>query len=174
MTKTRSPQKGITLLELLVCLSIILIIISLGIPQFMRTLAYFESRSTQQSLLTYIASARAHALYLQEVVTLCPLAEDQSCSNDWNKPLTTFSDLNSNAVLDNTEEIISIWDGKNSLVNMSWTQSRRYIRFRPNGFTTATTGSLRYCSSNYFEDYDFRIVVARTGRTRVDRRDHGC
>ena len=169
-----STQKGLSLLEMMLCLSILLITISYATPQLMRLVAYFDSRSTQQSLLTYIASARAEALYKQRIVTLCPLADDQKCSSDWNRPLVYFFDDNTNAELDPSEEPITLWASRKEIVNMSWTLNRRYIRFRPNGSTTATTGSLRYCNPIYQGEYSFRLVIARTGRTRVDPRDHGC
>ena len=174
MVNSSHAHLGITLIELLVSLSITLIIISYGTPQLMRTLAYFESRSEQQSLLTFIATARSHALYQQQIITLCPLTDELVCSTDWNGLLTFFTDANGNAQLDTSEEAIATWQSRATFANLSWTLSRRYMRFRPNGSTTALTGSLRYCTSNYLKQFSFRLVIARTGRTRVDRQTHGC
>lgn len=174
MVNSSRTHLGITLIELLVSLSIFLIIASYGIPQLMRTLAYFESRSEQQSLLTFVASARSHALYQQQIVTLCPLTDQLDCSTNWNEPLTFFTDLNENAKLDASEQRIATWQTRVTFASLSWTRTRRYMRFRPNGSTTALTGSLRYCNINYANHFSFRLVIARTGRTRVDRETHGC
>lgn len=174
MVNSSRTRLGITLIELLISLSILLIIISYGSPQLMRTVAYFESRSEQQSLLTFIATARSHALYQQQVITLCPLTSEGTCSNNWNSVLTAFTDTNANAQLDALEEPIAIWQTKTKFANLSWPQTRRYMRFRPNGSTTALTGSLRYCNPMHSNRFSFRLVIARTGRTRIDRETHGC
>lgn len=174
MPKYATSSGGATLVEALLSLSLLIIISSYAIPQIAQLKAYFESRSVQQSLLTYLSSARSRALYHQEIITVCPLADNISCTSDWNTSLSIFVDSNSNAILDADEFLISNWNGKGESVNLTWILNRAYIRFRPNGSTTATTGSLRYCYPSMFNKFDFRLVIARTGRIRVDRNEPGC
>ena len=167
-------EKGATLLEICVCLSILITLNSLAVPQLQNLKLYFDSRTTQKSLLTLASSARARALHRQQIVTLCPVTESGTCSAEWNKQLSVFVDSNSNAILDPNEELLVVWNDLPDSADLSWTLDRRYIRFRPNGATSATTGSLRYCLEDKNSPHNFRIVVARTGRTRVDRAQHGC
>lgn len=167
-------ESGITLLESLLSIAVLILITSFAVPQLARTLAYIESLSTQQSLLTFIGSARAWALHRQQIVTLCPLSDDGVCTANWKQQLSAFEDINSNSIREPNEQLIFHWDKLGNRANLSWTLDRRQIRFRPNGSTTATTGSLRYCTFSEESLYSFRLVIARTGRTRVDRTDHGC
>lgn len=174
MSRSKKAQTGATLIEILLCISIIVILNSFAVPQMQKLKAYYDSRSTQKSLSSLVTSARARALYRQQIVTLCPMSESDSCHSDWNSELAVFTDHNSNATLDADEEIFSIWNQMPAQATLSWTLDRRYIRFRPNGATSATTGSLRYCETDLESQNNFRIVLARTGRTRIDRDDHGC
>lgn len=174
MPKLIKYESGATLLEICVCLSIIIILNSFALPQLQNLKIYFDSRATQKSLLSLIGSARSIALYQDQIVTLCPIAESGTCSSEWNESLSIFVDKNSNAILDPDEEVLTIWNERQKYIELSWTLDRRYIRFRPNGSTTATTGSLRYCLRDTTNSNNFRIVIARTGRTRVDRKSHGC
>lgn len=167
-------SSGASLLEVLLCLTILALLNSFAIPQLQNYKMYFDSRATQKSLQALLATARARALYRQQIVTLCPLNNSTSCSSQWETKLSVFIDSNSNAVLDPDEEEILVWDEIQEYASFSWTLDRRYIRFRPNGSTTATTGSLRYCLIDKDSPNNFRIVIARTGRTRVDHKSHGC
>lgn len=174
MPKLLKLERGATLLEICVCLSIIIILNSFALPQLRDFKIYYDSLATQKSLLSLIGSSRAIALYQDQIVTICPISEAKSCSSEWNQPISVFVDENSNATLDLDEEVLTIWDERQDYVDLNWTLDRRYIRFRPNGSTTATTGSLRYCLRDNNNSNNFRIVISRTGRTRVDRKSHGC
>jgi|SaaInl5LU_22_DNA_1037371.scaffolds.fasta_scaffold04192_6 type IV fimbrial biogenesis protein FimT len=174
MPKFLKNERGATLLEICLCLSLIIILNGVAPPQLQNFKSYFDSRSTQKSLLSFLGLARSRALHRQQIVTLCPLAEGSRCIGQWSEQLAIFVDQNSNAVRDANEELLSTWQELPSQANLTWTLDRRYIRFRPNGTTSATTGSLRYCLSDRDSTHNFRIVVARTGRTRVDRNSHGC
>lgn len=170
------PEKsaGISLLEVCLCLILLVILNSIALPQMQNMKLYFDSRGTQKSLQGFLSAARARALHRQQVVTLCPLSDGLKCTPSWSGKLSFFEDKNSNAILDGDESLIADWDAMPPSASLSWTLNRRYIRFRPNGSTTATTGSLRYCLTEKDSPYNFRIVVARTGRSRVDHSSHGC
>lgn len=174
MPKLLEFERGATLLEVCVCLCLIIILNNFAIPQLQNLKLYFDSRATQKSLLNLLSTTRSRALYRQQVVTLCPLTGTGPCTSEWNQQLRIFVDSNSNAILDADEETLVIWDQLQKYAQLSWTLDRRYIRFRPNGATSATTGSLRYCLADKNSRNNFRLVVARTGRVRVDRETHGC
>ncbi len=170
------PRKsaGISLLDVCLCLSLLIVLNSFAAPQLQKLKLYFDSRGTQKSLQTFLSTARARALHRQQIITLCPLTDGTNCSAEWSGKLAFFEDKNSNAILDSDENLIANWDAMPVNASLSWTQNRRFIRFRPNGSTTATTGSLRYCLPEEDSAFNFRIVLARTGRIRVDHSSPGC
>jgi len=166
-------QAGISMLELLITTSIFISLTAMAAPGCSALLLHLRAHSTQQSLMTLIGQARSEALHLNRPTTICPLAANNICSTDWNKPLTLFVDDNRNAQFENGEIALRVWDEIEGPVYLYWVRGRSFLRFLPNGSTTATTGSLRYCVIGY-DRADFRIVIARTGRSRVDKHDPQC
>ena len=173
MKRTTRRQSGVSMLELLITTSIFISLAATAAPGCAALLLHFRSISTQQSLLTLIGQARSEALHLNRPTTICPLAANNICSTDWNEPLTLFVDDNRNAQFENGEILLRVWDELEGPVFLNWLRGRSFLRFLPNGSTTATTGSLRYCVLGY-ENENFRIVIARTGRSRADRLDPRC
>lgn len=163
----RKSQRGFTLIELLLMIGLIILIASLASAALADITARLRARSTGSSLEEFIQLARNEALFRQQIVTLCPLNAGQ-CSNNWRNELVQFSDSNANAKLDGSEEVIRYWNRPRGNAEISWRNRGRYIRFRPNGSTTALTGSLRYCAEYKPEINSFRVVIARTGRSRIE------
>lgn len=166
-------EGGITLLELLAVLTIQILLFSLAIPGLGQLYVQAESRSAEVRMMSMLGTARSQALDLGWPATLCPLDASRACGTDWNRALTLFIDQNANARRDSQEEILRYWEPDWGAAWLAWTRNRKAIIYRPNGSTTASTGSLRYCSL-VAEKFSFRLVVARTGRYRLDRRNPGC
>ncbi len=86
MITTLNSQKGLTLLELLIVLSIVSILLSTGVPSFRN--AVMDSRMVDGSnaFASSISAARSSAIRFQRQVTICPIDDYEaallSCSND--------------------------------------------------------------------------------------------
>lgn len=165
--------RGFTLLELLITLSIMAIITALALPAMGSMIESSRSRAVRQQLQSFLGEARSQALSTSRIVTVCHLAENSECSDDLAFPLTMFADFDRNAELGEEEEILKTLDfSLPQDSSIKWNRNG-YIRFWPSGGTGALTGSITYC--HFYDDkYEFRVVIARTGRVRVDFDETRC
>lgn len=171
----RHTCKGLTLLEALVALVIASILAGIGLSTLPELVMRNRISTSIQTLNSAMRLARNEAILRNQAVTLCPLNSASGCYENWNKKLTMFEDSNSNATLDAEENIIREFDPLHPLIEVRWRQRQHYIRFRPNGaIGSALTGTLRLCTTNYPDQLDAAIVVARTGRTRIKKGQVGC
>lgn len=166
-------QSGFTLIELILVLAITAILAGLASPAISSWVATARAKAAQQQISSLLSDARYRALSRAEILTVCRLEAGQ-CSGDFGFPLSTFVDLNRDAILDADESLlreVTVEIPEKARVN--WNRKGGYLRFWPNGGTGALTGSVTYCDTESPEN-DFRIVVARTGRLRIDKEDSRC
>ena len=169
----RHGNMGFTLLELLIVLTIISILATLATPALGEWVENSRAKSTRQKLQVGLAEARNTAIDGSQVVTLCHLLPSGECSIDLGFPISLYEDRNRNAVLDADEHLIRVIDVDiPSNISLKWNHGR-FVRFWPSGGAGATTGSLSYCH-DWKTGNDFRIVIARTGRTRLDKKVTRC
>lgn len=163
---------GFSLIDLMVTILIMALLSTMAIPAMSSWIDSVRARSAQKKFYSMATEARSIALRQSQITTLCNLQADE-CAYEFDLPVTLFVDSDSDAELDFDEEIIRIVDLKlPEKINIRWNRSR-YMRFWPSGGTGALNGSLSYCD---LEDTgnDFRVVVSRTGRVRIDTQDSYC
>lgn len=93
MSGSRS-QRGFTLIEMVVAMSILAILVSLAVPSFRGMMIRNRAVSTANALLQLIITARSEAVKLQTNVTLCKTADGESCTTagGWDQGILTFVD----------------------------------------------------------------------------------
>lgn len=166
-------QFGLTLIELILVLAITAILAGLASPAISSWVDTARSKAVRQQISSLLSDARYRALSRAEILTICRLEAGQ-CSSDFGFPLSTFVDLDKDAVLDVDEALLSEVTARiPEKARINWNRKGGYLRFWPNGGTGALTGSVTYCDSETPKN-DFRVVVARTGRLRIEKEDTGC
>jgi len=159
--------KGFTLVELLTTLAILGILVSVGIPALAQWVNQNKISTYQHTLLHIINYARAQGISQQATVTLCP-GIDQ-CQRAWGADIIIFSDLDSNGVLEDTDQLLKKVSLGEMNGNLDWRSFRRknYLQFNSEGLTRALNGTFHYCHSPTISDYNFAIALSRTGRARI-------
>lgn len=166
-------QPGFTLIELILVLAITAILAGLASPAISSWVDTARAKAVRQQISSLLSDARYRALSRAEVLTICRLEAGQ-CTSDFGFPLSIFVDLNRDAILDADEVLLrEVTAEIPEKARISWNRKGGYMRFWPNGGTGALTGSVTYCDSETPKN-DFRIVVARTGRLRIEKEDTGC
>jgi type IV fimbrial biogenesis protein FimT len=172
----RHIQKGFTLIELFIALSVAAILLTLAMPSF-STLTMNKRITTQTNdFIVSLALARAEALKRVRRVTVCPSANGSSCagSADWEQGWIVFANLDDDATVDSGEVILqahSALDGGNTLRGSANVAS--YISFLSSGSARLIggafqSGTLVLCDERGAGDHARAINLSVTGRSRVE------
>lgn len=164
--------KGMTLTEIIITLSIMLILITIAVPPISASYQYYRAdkaiRQIQQGLLL----ARNYAVSYQIPVTVCPSIHSQ-CSNNWQNSIIIFTDINKTNKVDNNEKVIQKIDHTFSEDTISF--NRNYVRFQADGSAAGSNGTLIYCPSTKDSDYSKALIINRSGRVRLSEKSNiGC
>ena len=135
---------GVSLIELLTVISIVIIMASIA-ANFQSLIINQRVSSDQHRLRQLIATARQEAIRSNTNVVLCPLV-NTLCVSDWNNTIFAFTDDNGNEKLDNHERIIYQWPSDERSVTLRW-NNRRYLRFKAIGLNK-DPGSFTLCPGN--------------------------
>jgi prepilin-type N-terminal cleavage/methylation domain-containing protein len=154
---------GFTLVELLVGIAIIGILMLLAMPALSEFTVKLRVDSELSSLQRLTLIARNHAISTGQNVTLCPLADNNNCVNNWQNELSVFTDANSNRIFESNlgEELIQT----KTLVNTNDTlifNGGSSLRYRPDGSLTPN-GTFKFCPANFVQ-LSRGLTVSRGGR----------
>jgi len=167
MFKISIKLNGFTLIEILVAMAIVIALSSIALPSFADLLIKIRVDNEISSLNRLIFVARNTAINNSKNVTLCPLDDENTCNNSWNKVLSVFVDSNNNKIFEplEGETLISV---KSAIVDNDKLQ---YGKKRI-GLTYSATGHLsgwgqnatfKYCPKGH-EKFSRGIVIAVSGR----------
>ncbi len=163
------PQRGLTLLELLITLVILSLLLTIGLPGFQRQIQETRTLTMTQTLQDAVQMARQRAVSRNGRVSLRPLG-------DWERGWELFDDENHNGVRDDGEHIvlthrlppdlggltISGNQPMNRAISYIGTGESRHASGTPLGGFQA--GRLTICSPD--GSFGYELVLARMGRMR--------
>lgn len=87
-------ETGVTLIELMVTLSVLAILLTVGVPSLAGLVRSQKLDSTVQLLKDSYSQARYEAVTRQQSVILCPLDIGRNrCGNRWNEGVLSYLDL---------------------------------------------------------------------------------
>lgn len=161
---------GFTLIELVVTITVLGIIASLGIPAMRGLVA---SAAMQAHVTTYaqaLHTARHLAVSRGRPVTLCALDAQQRCSGRWRQHLSIFEDNDRDGTLASARDIlVDVVVKGDDDIRVEWRGfgARHYLTARPDG-RWRQNGRFRFCDARHPEA-GRAIVVNVTGRTRAER-----
>jgi type IV fimbrial biogenesis protein FimT len=160
-------RKGFTLMELMVSISVVMILASIGVPALASFIIEVRVDNEISLICRLLYITRNAALNENKTVTLCPLSNQNVCVNQWNSTLSVFIDSNNNKVYEPTtgERIIKVKPPIFTGDILKYGNSR-------NGLTYSATGHLsgwgqnatfKYCPKGY-DEKSRGIVVSVSGR----------
>jgi type IV fimbrial biogenesis protein FimT len=171
-------QKGFTLLELMLTLTVVSVIVGLAIPNFREFIKNSRMTSGANDLLASMQLARSESIKRRGPVAVCPSANPRAtppaCAAGFNgNGWVVWWDKDDNGVIGATEEVLGRHDALDSSLVLS--QSANLTRYQPSGFTEANvTNYVLLCDDradalvgNSY--YKRAVSVSRTGRASVRR-----
>jgi len=160
--------KAFTLLELMITISILAILLSLGIPAFHEFALKQRLNAAVNVLQNDLLLARSQAIHRDVHVIACPWNSGGGCTGkaDWSEGWAVFSDSNENKSYEDGEVLLRRGQGvENVMIHGS--ASRTALRFYPNGTTPGSNGSISICGLGGPERAR-KLVISNLGRIRRD------
>ncbi|WP_448549104.1 GspH/FimT family pseudopilin [Thalassotalea fusca] len=159
--------QGITLIELLICLSILAILIAIALPNYGSFLAKQRANNEIRQLQRLLLLARNQAIHNEQYITVCPLDNTLACTSEWQNELSVFFDTNKNKQLDETqgEYVIRQKDAIPSIDSLKYAKGRTALVYAPTGRLAiwGGNGTFKYCPNQY-KSMAKGLIVSVTGK----------
>lgn len=165
-------QRGFTLVELLMTLSMATILLAIGVPSFRSVIMDNRLAAEANQFVTSVGMARSAAIRFQRTATVCASANfddpvpDCTASTDWSIGWIVWVDKDRDAATD-ANEIISVFAPLNDASSFS-SASASSFSYDARGFGIAGGDDLTLCDNRTAETGRL-ISVNNTGRTNVSR-----
>lgn len=158
---------GLTLLELLIIITILCIVFTIGIPSFTKQISETRTKTATLALLEAIETTRSIAVSHNKRTILI------ATNKKWHQGWTLFVDNNANGVLDQGDKIIRVHEELDAVITTAKTPMNSYVAFIgtgegrqlvTNGFLS---GTIKICPRIKGEGYS--LTLSKGGRTRVGK-----
>ena len=162
----KTCQKGLTLLEMMITLSIIAIVMTVVAPNVQSILIKNKIVAEINELSAVVQFARNTAIDEQTTSVVCPSVNFTECTNNWDDPKIVFIDENGNLQRDADEEILVATSQLFSVNNL--TGPNGPISFNDTG-AAITASTLQLCHNSNAEEYARAITISLQGRVKMSR-----
>lgn len=155
--------RGFTVLELMVAVSVMSILLSIGVPAFNDVVRNNQISAASSNMVAALTLARSEAMKRGTRVSLCAAAGPTACSasnEDWNNGWIVFADdFGAAGVMDEADSPLQFWtappDGVAVTTNAASVSFTRRARAE---FARAFTVTKRGCSGNQRRLVDVNIA----------------
>ena len=160
-----SKRQGFTLLELLITLVIVVVLVAMGVPAMTELLDRMRTEDAVSRWQADLVYARQAAATYNTIVTVCPVATDNVCADDWSSGYHIFVDNDGNGKVDEGDEVLHRRSAVDQRDHTRASDGMAVIRFDTEGFTQSS-GALVYCPSDVNSELSLGLVIRSTGQTR--------
>jgi len=169
-------NRGFTLIELIVTLAVAAILVTMGVPSFISTIASSRVTAASNEVVTALNLAKSTAIRSGQNAILCKRNSAGTDCNDagsWSDGWLLFSDLDADGVV-GADEIVRVHEAPEASLNLALAAGAttyNKIEFRPNGTPNIGSGGVRFCLQNSYNTQRSRaVLVTQVGRIRTEVR----
>ena len=165
---TYNNERGFTLIELIVTVTILAIIATIATPYILGLLARMEAKRIAGQIDNTLTLAKAESLIRRQDLLVCLSNSGGRCHRDSYKELLIFSDKNSNKHfdigLDDLLERQSL-NPKYSTLYLRVGNNRHYTKFwGDSGSPRGHFGHIKYCPTSTYNRTMYQISFSQIGR----------
>lgn len=162
-----TQQKGLTLIELMITISIASILLASGLPAFNHLIEKNRMVSEVNSLHSFLQVGRTKAIEGNVKVTICPSSDGKNCTRDWSNGYILFIDENADRTFDENETLIRKELIANEEISLRWRAFgvKTSLQWHQSGITNHQNGLFEFC---YKERPKLAraLIVSKSGRIR--------
>ncbi|WP_371364796.1 GspH/FimT family pseudopilin [Pseudomonas sp. QL9] len=156
--------RGVSLVELLVCLALLAILLSTAAPSFSDLLARQRTETAAHSLRSALNLARETAVMTGQVVSIAAI------DGDWSAGWRVFHDRNNDGMRQDDEHPLANQAAIEGVSIQADRTSKSYIHFRADGVSIQPNGAfhaghLAVCGKG---SKAYKLLINRSGRIRQE------
>lgn len=163
-------HQGFTLLDLLLTITILSILLTVGVPSFETLIRDTRLTNLANDLLGALNLARSEAIRRGVTVSVCKSADGFHCGGSgWSIGWIIFVNLDEDSppVVDTGEEILRRYEALPSKYSLDANHNFiNHVSYRPTGRSN-TMGRFVFCKDQVLKDHSRAIFVSISGRARV-------
>lgn len=160
----QNKQRGLTLLELIITASLIVIITSIAIPSFNTTMENNDADNSIERIFRAWQHAKSLALSKSKQVIICGSDDGTTCKKNWSRHIIIFQDNNHDHI-PSTRELVFQYNVNSSQGNIQTRIAfgKAYAIIKSHG-QSPFTGSFLYCNKNAQPLIERRVTWNLAGR----------
>ncbi|TVP52241.1 MAG: prepilin-type N-terminal cleavage/methylation domain-containing protein [Halomonadaceae bacterium] len=162
-------QQGITLLELMVSLVVLVVLMGFAGPSLQGLQENMERRVILLGVYQATLLAKQEAVRRNSSVTLCPLDTNNSCHGDWNQPVAVFLDPENQRQLLEDSYLLRVLPAPRRGSRRIGVGNRGFFHYGPMGIGRHTPGHVLYCPASGNPLRAGQIIINMTGKARFAR-----
>lgn len=158
-------QKGVTLIELMITISIIAIILTSVAPSIQSILIKNRIVAEINELSSLIQYARHQAIDEQAQIIVCPSTDYENCGTDWNDPKIVFIDTNNDGARNDASEELLVASTAIASTHIM-TGPAITLQFEDTGEANVSSEIL-LCHDNKDAEYARSLSITLQGRVKM-------
>ena len=160
-------QRGFTLLEMIITLSISTILTTTAIPAFHQLVQRTRLTTEINTFVGQLHYTRSEAIKRGVRAIMCRSSNGKSCERTagWEKGWIIFADYNANRELDGPDELLFVEKGEENGITITSGRRRRIV-YQNTGQSPGSNGTYVFCDPDYPE-YAKAVIISNTGRPRI-------
>ncbi|MCE7031778.1 Tfp pilus assembly protein FimT/FimU [Lysobacter sp. GX 14042] len=173
MAGHKGRMTGLTLVELMVAMAVLVVMLTIAVPSFQGMLERTRAATANHQLTASLMMARAAAVTRRQPVTVCPSADGEECRRDlvWEDGWIIFADPDKLGSPADADAVIQRFQALGGGLLVRSSRGRPLIRYQPNGRASGSNLSLRVCHSD--QQLLAKVVVNNVGRARTEQAGPG-
>lgn len=162
-----NKQYGFTLLELLTSITILMLLVTIGIPSMANFTVKMRVDREISTLHKMLVFTKNTAVNSNTFIAICPLNNSNICTTNWHLTISVFSDNNRNKKFEPLEGelILQVKEPININDKLQYGKNRRALIYGPTGHLVIWGGNatFKYCPKDD-KDKNRGLIVSRAGR----------